>query len=400
VIAVTAADPTLDMRLHVIVSTPTFLPTIGGAELGIHEIYSRLAERHRVTILTPRLRPALLERHGALDYQRAGYEVRHPLPRLERVCPNLVMRVLHRTSISYLIELVRLRLSGRVDVVNFHYIRSHGIALILLRRLLGVPVVLSLVGRTDVVHLLRWPAQVWANVIVANSDAVLPNSEFYLRGTSGEQVDVVPYGVDTAAFSPHRRSAELRSQLGVDDDQFLMLSVQRLTAVKRVDVLIHAMAKIVERDNSAVLVLVGEGDEGQALRRLVSCVGLNHHVRFTGYVSSEDLPSYFASADIFVFHSLLETFGIVFAQAMASGLPIVAANTSCVPDVVHSDNGILVAPFDTDAFCDAVLSLRHDAELRRTIGKRNRTRAEQEFDWDLIADRYEQVLLAATGAKH
>lgn len=383
--------------MRIIVSTPTFLPAIGGAELGIHEIYSRLAKRHEVMIVTPQLSQAVDKRYGAQDYSEADYEVHHPLSTLERVCPNVVMKVLHRTSISYLVALAGMRLRRRVDVVNFHYIEPHGTALIVMQRLMGTPTVLSLVGRSDVLHLLRWPRRIYARLVIACSDAALPISAFYLQGTTSKRMEVVPYGVDTTVFSPFRRSATLRSELGISDDQCLLLSVQRLVPIKRVDVLIRTMAKVIERNKDALLVLVGHGEEEDALRHLAAELGLSRNVKFAGYVSSEDLPVYFASADIFVFHSMLETFGIVFAQAMASGLPIVAADTSCVPDVVHPDNGILVEPFDMNAFCDAVVSLASDPTRRQTIRRRNRTRAEHEFDWDLIAAKYEQILLDVAG---
>lgn len=381
-------------RLRIVVSTPTFLPAVGGAELGIHEIYCRLARKHDVTIITPRIRGG--ERSIDLgDYRGASYRVQHPISSIERVFPEIVIKVMHRSGISYLLALISMRLRRRVDVINFHYIEPHGWALIVVRRLLGTPAVLSLVGRTDVLELLRRPRRLYARLVMACSDAVLPNSAYYARGVSSGRVEVVPYGVDTALFSPSKRDAELRRKLGVPEDGHLLLSVQRLASIKRVDVLISVMPRIVERDPRAILVLVGKGEEEASLRRLAEESGVTENVRFAGYVSSAQLPIYFASADIFVFHSMLETFGIVFAQAMAAGLPIVAASTSCVPDVVHEDNGALVRPFDVSAFSDAVLSLMDDPERRQTLAARNRQRAEDEFDWHLISERYQEILINA-----
>jgi glycosyltransferase involved in cell wall biosynthesis len=381
-------------RLSIVVSTPTFLPAVGGAELGIHEIFCRLATKYEVTIITPRIRGGSVDQG---DYRDAPYRVRHPISSLERISPEIVVKVLHRTGLSYLAELVRMRFRGRVGVINFHYIEPHGWVLIVMRRLLGTPAVLSLVGRTDVLKLLPWPRRLYARLVMACSDAVLPNSAYYTRGVSSKRVEVIPYGVDTVMFSPHQRSADLRGQLGIQEDQPLLLSVQRLSPVKRVDVLIHVMAKIVQRDRRAVLLLVGQGEEESALRRLADELGLGDNVRFAGYVPSAQLPAYFGSADIFVFHSVLETFGIVFVQAMASGLPIVAANSSCVPDVVHDDNGTLVTPFDISGFSDAVMALINDPARRQTVGRRNRRRAEDEFDWNQIACRYQEVLVTAAG---
>jgi glycosyltransferase involved in cell wall biosynthesis len=142
------------------------------------------------------------------------------------------------------------------------------------------------------------------------------------------------------------------------------------------------------------LVVVGSGSEGQPLRNLTADLGLQDHVEFTGYISDQDLPAYLASSDIFVFHSLSETFGIVFAQAMAAGLPIVAARTSCVPDVVLDDNGLLFDPFDISGFADSVEAFMDSEARRQLVSGRNRIRAQTEFDWNRIAERYEHLLLS------
>ena len=92
---------------------------------------------------------------------------------------------------------------------------------------------------------------------------------------------------------------------------------------------------------------------------------------------------------------MLETFGVVFAEAMASGLPIVAARTSCVPHVVAPENGTLVEAFDTETFARAILAFAGDPARRADVAKGNRLRAEREFDWDRIANEYEEIMYHA-----
>jgi glycosyltransferase involved in cell wall biosynthesis len=230
--------------------------------------------------------------------------------------------------------------------------------------------------------------RLYARLVVSNANSVVAISSYY--GASDKLI--IPYGVDVSEFSPARRSTTLRQDLGVRASDVLLLTVQRLAAIKRVDILLRVVARVVARNPNVVLVVGGQGPEERLLESISRQLGIQGHVRFLGYIPRADLPRHFASADIFVFHSLMETFGIVFAQAMASGLPIVAANTSCVPDVVHRQNGALVPPFDLDAFADAVVKLAADRALRRSIGARNRARAVEEFDWDKIAAAYEAVL--------
>lgn len=383
--------------MRIIVSTPTFLPVIGGAQLGIHEIYRRLGESHDVTILTPRLPSHSLEGYGAQDYASDNYKVRYIFPTLDRILPDTAMRVLKRTSLLYTAELARTVRRERPDVINFHFVRPHGGALVMMRWLYGVPSVLSLIGRSDVMRLLSAPQREYAKMVIKRADVVLPISTYCLGSHSNDpRIRVTPYGVDVAEFSPARRSATLRRELGLTDEHFLLFSVQRLAPVKRVDLLIRAMAEVVKQNRHVALVIGGKGEKEHQLRLLTNELNLSDNVKFAGYIDSDRLPEYFASSDAFAFHSMVETFGIVFVQAMASGLPIIAANTSSVPDVLTADNGLLVPPSDTPAFADAVLALANDRPLAKRIGDYNRARAMREFDWDLIAAQYERALQDAT----
>lgn len=378
--------------MRIIVSTPIFLPVVGGAELGIHEIYHRLGRTHDVTIITPQLPQKLLEGYGAQDYTSNNYRVRYLFPTLDRALPHIARRVLKRTSLLYTAELARTIRRERPDLVNFHFIKPHGSSMLMVNRLCKVPIALSLVGRSDVMRLLSTPKLQYAEMAVAHADVLLPNSTYYLGADRNDpRIRVIPYGVDVEEFSPARSSTHIRRELGLTDEHFLLFSVQRLAPVKRVDLLIHTMVEVVSRNPQVVLVIGGQGEEEAHLLQLRDELGLQDNVKFAGYIESVRLPEYFASSDAFVFHSLLETFGIVFVQAMASGLPIIAANTSCVPDVLTADNGFLVTPFDTTEFADAVLTLAGNHELAIQIGNRNRLRAIREFDWDAVAAKYEQA---------
>lgn len=179
----------------------------------------------------------------------------------------------------------------------------------------------------------------------------------------------------------------------------VLFTLQRLAPVKRVDVLIRIMAEPEIRAAPIKLVVAGQGEESERLRDLARDLSVDRVVHFAGYVPNSELPAHFASADIFVFHSLMETFGVVAVQAMASCLPIVAARSAVLTDVVGKDGAFLAAPFDLRGFTDAVLALAKDPALREEMGRRNRARAVASFDWDSIGARYERALIAVANGR-
>ena len=291
---------------------------------------------------------------------------------------------------------------NRPDVVNVHFVWPVGAATMASSRLWNLPTVLSLIGRPDVLMLKTWSERRWAEAAIASADVVLPITQYCSGGAAArDREQVIPYGVDTQVFTPDRRDEAFRARLGLTPDDIVLLTVQRLTSVKRVDVLIRVLAELVRRseeegrEGRIVLLVVGQGEEKEPLIALAAELGVSDHVIFAGYVPEEEMPTVFASSDVFVFHSLFETFGIVFVQAMASGIPVVAANTSSISDVVLPQSGGLVTPFDVSGFADTLESLIASRDRRADIGRSNRTRAVAEFDWEVIADQYEGALRRA-----
>jgi glycosyltransferase involved in cell wall biosynthesis len=110
-------------------------------------------------------------------------------------------------------------------------------------------------------------------------------------------------------------------------------------------------------------------------------------------VPEPEVGKYFSLADVFVFPSVLETFGIVLAQAMAAGVPVVAAKSSAIPEVVrHGVTGLLSAPLDVEAMTQSIALLLRDEQLRTSLGKQARQVAERRYDWNQVAMQYERIL--------
>lgn len=189
-------------------------------------------------------------------------------------------------------------------------------------------------------------------------------------------VVTLPTGVDAVRFgSTDPRAAEaLRKRLGIPASDRLLIFVGRLGLEKNVDVLIDALSHM--KTPGARLLLVGDGPYRPELERRIKKLRLRDRVTFTGYLQREDVAAAYAASEVFFFASTSETQGLVVAEAMASGLPVVAVDDLAIADAVTDGvNGVLTAerPEALAAAADRVLG---DAELLAAMGAESVKRAD------------------------
>jgi glycosyltransferase involved in cell wall biosynthesis len=207
------------------------------------------------------------------------------------------------------------------------------------------------------------------------------------EGLSG--VRVVGRGVDTSLFDPARRSATLRTQWGVDGDGPACLYVGRLAAEKNLALVEKTFAAIQVWHPRARMVWVGDGPSARQL----AVDHPEHH--FAGLRLGEDLAAHYASADLFLFPSLTETYGNVVAEAMASGLPVVAYRSAAAAElIVDGSNGCLAAPGDEEAYRSAALDLVSAPECLPALGAAAR-QTMLGHQWAAVVDRFESVVREA-----
>ena len=187
--------------------------------------------------------------------------------------------------------------------------------------------------------------------------------------------------VDTTLFTPARRDPGLRRQWGVKDDAPVLLCVGRIAAEKNLTLALKAFRALHARAPSARIVMVGDGPQREALA--AACpdalfVGTKHEV---------ELAAHYASADVFLFPSLSETFGNVVLEAMASGLPLVAFDHAAAQEhVIDGDNGVIVAPTDESGFITAAYRLGMHAESRQRLGANARKSALEFLPQTMISE--------------
>jgi glycosyltransferase involved in cell wall biosynthesis len=202
-----------------------------------------------------------------------------------------------------------------------------------------------------------------------------------------ENLHVVARGVDTKLFAPARRNPALRREWGVADDAPVALYVGRLAPEKNLALVLAAHAEMRRQRPATKLVMVGDGPERASLQ------GRHPGVVFCGAKIGEDLAAHFASADVFLFPSMTETFGNVTLEAMASGLAVIAYDYAAAQQHVQHESSGLLAPFgDSAAFLRLAAALVRDPARIAALRMQARMAAER-VGWDQVFDDFEGILL-------
>jgi glycosyltransferase involved in cell wall biosynthesis len=230
--------------------------------------------------------------------------------------------------------------------------------------------------------------RIWkrAHKVIALSDALARTA----RHTAPEiDIQVIPNGIDTEQFSPpERRSHKTNTRL---------ITVARLLERKGIHTILEACAKPTVLPIE--LQIIGTGPYEGELRELVDNLGLADRVKFLGYVPNEELPRHYRRSDIFVLPSATESFGLVFAEAMSCGLPIVASNVGGIPETVRDGiDGLLCPPDDPVSLRENIIKLMSSAGTREDISHSQRQRILKYYPWENIAARYAAVYRSALGS--
>ena len=210
-------------------------------------------------------------------------------------------------------------------------------------------------------------------------------------------VKIAP-GIDTDHFSPVNAS-QLREELGLTHKK-VIVSVGRLVHRKGQDVLIEAMPAIIEEVPEAHVLMIGEGPYRSYLENRVKALGLQERVTFIGRIQYADLPRYICAGDLFVMPSRsrlagleVEGLGIVYLEASACGLPVIAGNSGGAPDaVLKEETGLVVDGTQKTDVAAAVVQLLLDPDRSKAMGIAGREWIIQEWRWEIWSARFAELL--------
>ena len=178
----------------------------------------------------------------------------------------------------------------------------------------------------------------------------------------------------------------------------MILFVGRLVEKKGVHNLLGAMQRVLQKFPNATLVVVGDGTQRPELERMAERLGITRAVRFLGKLPHDQLPEYYAAADLFVGPSVVdrsgdtEGLGVVFIEAASAGLAMVGTSVGGISDVlIHDVTGLAVEPDQPEALADAIERLLGDEVLRSRLGAAARQHVLSQFSWSQVAARFSSV---------
>jgi phosphatidylinositol alpha-1,6-mannosyltransferase len=223
------------------------------------------------------------------------------------------------------------------------------------------------------------------------------------RGARGRcPVELLPSGVAASVYHPGVDGSAVRARHGLGDDP-VCVCVSRLVPRKGQDRLIQAWPRVVASVPAARLLIVGPGPYRRKLDRLAAASPVAERIHFTGEVRWEELPAHYAAGDVFAMPCRyrwlgmdLEALGVVFLEAAAAGLPVVAGRSGGAPEtVVEGVTGTTVDGRRAEEVAGAVAALLADLPRARAMGLAGRRRVEAEFSWEAIGSRLEKLLAEA-----
>ena len=269
----------------------------------------------------------------------------------------------------------------------------------------GITRIIALTHGHEVWWSKVWPFTWAMKSIARNVDHLTYLGEFTRRAISrtinssaqSAMVKIAP-GIDTDHFAPSD-SSELKSQLGITDKK-VIVSVGRLVHRKGQDVLIEAMPQILSKIPKAHLLLVGEGPYRQYLQKRAKDLEIDSHITFIGRVMYSDLPKYICLGEVFVMPSRsrlagleVEGLGIVYLEASACGLPVIAGNSGGAPDaVIDGLTGVVVDGKDQQVIATSIVNLLEDQEKAREMGRKGREWVINQWRWEIWSEKFRALL--------
>lgn len=375
--------PAARRSLRVAVVTETYPPEINGVARTVARMVKGLHERgHDLQVIRPRQAS-----QGEMPQQRLEEILVRglPIPRY----PQLRMGLPSKRA------LVRLWSSRQPDIVHIATEGPLGWSALAAARHLRLPV--SSDFRTNFHAYTRHYGLGWLQKPLTaylrkfhngTGRTMVPTEQLRcsLEASGFERLEVVARGVDTDLFHPGQRSDALRAIWGVGPSDLVVTCVGRLAVEKNLTLLLEAYRAIQRMHPSARLVLVGDGPMRQALQ--AECP----QAIFAGQRNADDLAQHYASADMFLFPSLTETFGNVTVEALASGLPVLAFDDAAAGQLITCGlSGEVVPAGDRQAFIASACRLADDKKLRGSMAVHARMTALNQ-GWEPVIDRFEGVL--------
>jgi len=212
------------------------------------------------------------------------------------------------------------------------------------------------------------------------------------EGLPPHRVEIVYNGVDVSAFGRDKVDRNsIRRELGVGDEEFIILQVARLDTIKDHATAVRAIAAALPRHPSIRLLIVGDGPERETIEQAITGLGLGHRVTMLG-MRGDVRRLLLSAADAFLLTSVSEGIPVTILEAMAAGVPVVSTAVGGVPELIeHGKTGLLAPAGDAASLSESLVRLAGDDDLRRRLAAAAHQRAIARFSEAQMIGHYDRI---------
>ena len=362
---------------------------VGGIARVVHDLSKRLIkDGHEVTVVTYRDgdMPEYENDKGVNVYRVDNYMIR----------PNNFTDWIMQLNFNMIAKATEIiNKEGGFDVIHAHdWLVAY--AAKSLKSSFGIPIVATIhateSGRNSGIHDdtqryindTEWLLTYEATEVIVNSN-FMKNDIQRSFGLPFDKINVIPNGVNLNNFTGIERDYDFRRQYAMDNEK-IILYVGRLVYEKGIQNLISAMPKILENYHDSKLVIAGRGGMLDELKAQANTMGLKDKVYFTGYLDSKKVQKMYKCADVAVFPSTYEPFGIVALESMLAGVPTVVSDIGGLDEIItHGVDGMKSYAGNANSIADSVLALLYDSQLAANVSKKAKQKVKDNFNWEKIA---------------
>lgn len=377
------------MSNSVYLLTPAFLPRRGGQETLVNRIGNQLGQKHDVLVATT---TPFQPKTGNVETIQNYTIVR--IPTIGAKGMNIV------TGQFFMIPYLSSRIRKRApDVFHLFEPFNLGAAALTLKKIYKIPLLLTVIGVNtyDPYMMNYWRFRKCIKFVMNHADAITASTTELAERARDQgctkDIELVPHCVDTDRFHPEKSNAHsLRQKFSFSPSDPIVVAIQRLDPRKRTEMLIRAVPHVLKEVPDARFIIGGKGPDKPKLEQLVTKLDLEKSVKLIGFIPDDELPYYYASADLFAFHTLYEGFGIVVIEAMASGTPIVTTNVGGLEEIVVDNGaGTVVPPNKPKRMAHEIITLLHDDKVRRRCALSARKAAEDIYSIENVTSKYVSI---------
>ena len=380
---------------------------VGGIARVVHDLSHRMIkDGHEVTVVTYKdgNAPYVEDDKGVKVYRVDNYMIN----------PNNFIDWIMQLNFNMLAKANEIiSKEGKFDVIHAHdWLVTY--ATKALKESYNIPVVATIHatenGRNSGIHDetqryindTEWMLTYEATEVIVNSNYMKGELQ-RIFGLPFEKINVIPNGINLTNFSGIERDYDFRRQFAMDNEK-IILYVGRLVYEKGIQNLIGAMPKILSNYHDAKLVVCGKGGMMDELKQEARNLGIENKVYFAGYCDSKKVQKMYKCADIAVFPSTYEPFGIVALEAMLAGVPTVVSDVGGLNEIVeHGVDGMKSYAGNSNSIADSVLTLLFDAKLCSAVSKNAVKKVKENYSWNKIAQDthyvYEQSICQTEAQK-